>query len=108
MQNIFNLSFDSKFRLKIIENVPFFRKIADCFKIQEFRGLVLRILYNLSLEEKSKPLFFDTDCLFILHELLYNFPEPIIGIELAALTLNLTTHPQNSEKLASSKFLKIT
>ena len=86
----------------ILENEVFFRKIADCFKIQEFRGLVLRILYNLSLEDKSKPLFFETDCIYILYELLYNFPEPIIGIELAALTLNLTTYPQNAQKLAMS------
>ena len=87
----------------IIEKEGFFRKIAECFKIKEFRGLVLRILYNFSLEEKAKPMFFDTDCLYILYELLINFPEPIIGIELAALTLNLTTYPKNAQKLASSK-----
>lgn len=103
LQNIFNLSFDGAFRLQIIEKVGFFKKIADCFKIKEFRGLVLRILYNLSLEEKAKPMFYDTDCLYILYELLLNFPEPIIGIELAALTLNLTTYPKNAQKLASSK-----
>jgi hypothetical protein len=106
LQNIFNLSFDSKFRNLIIEKEAFFRKIADCFKIQEFRGLVLRILYNLSLEEKAKKLFHETDCLYILYELLFNFPEPIIGIELAALTLNLTTDPMNAQKLASSGRVK--
>ncbi len=103
LQNIFNLSFDSSFRQKIIEKEAFFKKIVDCFKIKEFRGLVLRILYNLSLEEKAKPMFCDTDCIYILYELLYNFPEPIIGIELAALTLNLSTYPKNAQKLASSK-----
>jgi hypothetical protein len=103
LQNIFNLSFDHKFRLMIIEKENFFLKIADCFKRKEFRGLVLRILYNLSLEEKSKPFFYNTDCLFILYELLYHFPEPIIGIELAALTLNLTTNSKNAQKIASCK-----
>ena len=105
LQNIFNLSFDSTFRLKLIENEKYFKKIAECFKIQEFRGLVLRILYNLSLEEKSKPLFGDTDCIYIIYELLNNFPEPIIGIELAALTLNITTQQENARKLASGKIL---
>jgi hypothetical protein len=80
-----------------------FKKIAECFKVKELRGLVLRILYNLSLEEKAKPMFYETDCIYILYELLINFPEPIIGIELAALTLNLSTYPKNAEKLASSK-----
>jgi hypothetical protein len=97
------LSFDSAFRLKLIENEKYFKRIAECFKIQDFRGLVLRILYNLSLEEKSKPLFGDTDCIYIIYELLNNFPEPMIGIELAALTLNITTHPDIARKLASSK-----
>lgn len=87
----------------IIENDKYFKRIAECFKIQELRGLVLRILYNLSLEEKSKPLFGETDCIYIIYELLNNFPEPIIGIELAALALNITTYPKNAKKLASSK-----
>jgi hypothetical protein len=86
----------------LIENDRYFKKIAECFKIQDFRGLVLRILYNLSLEEKSKPLFGETDCIYIIYELINNFPEPIIGIELAALTLNITTYPENAKKLALS------
>jgi hypothetical protein len=106
LQNIFNLSFESSFRIAIIEKDGFFKKIADCFKIKEFRGLVLRILYNLSIEEKAKPMFYDTDCLYILYELIINFPEPIIGIELAALTQNLSTYPKNAEKLASNGKVK--
>jgi hypothetical protein len=90
----------------VIENERHFKRIADCFKIQEFRGLVLRILYNLSLEEKSKPLFGETDCVFIIYELIINFPENIIGIELAALTLNITTHHTNAKKLASGGRIK--
>jgi hypothetical protein len=89
----------------IIENEKYFKKIADCFQLQECRGIVLRILFNISLEEKSRPLFFDTDCIFILYELLYNFPGETIGAELAALTLNLTTYPPNAKKLATSKIL---
>jgi hypothetical protein len=106
LQLIFNLSFDSKFRAMVLNNEKYFKRIADCFKIQDFRGLVLRILYNLSLEEKSKALFGDTDCVFIIYELIINFPDSIIGIELAALTLNITTHPENAKKLASGGRIK--
>jgi hypothetical protein len=108
LQNIFNLSFDHTFRMMIIDNEKYFKRIAECFKVQEFRGLVLRILYNLSLEAKSKPLFGETDCLFIIYELIINFPESIIGIELAALTLNISTHPENAKKLASGKIFILT
>jgi len=51
-------------------------------------------------------LFVDTECLYILYELLIRFPEPIIGIELAALTLNLTTYPKNAQILATGDKVK--
>jgi len=85
----------------LVDNKDAFHKIVQFFKVPHFRGLVIRILYNISLEEKAKPLFVDTDCLYILYELLIKFPEPIIGIELAALTLNLSTYPQNAQILAT-------
>jgi len=90
----------------LVERKDTFNKIVQFFKVPHFRGLVIRILYNISLEEKAKPLFVDTDCLYILYELLIKFPEPIIGIELAALTLNLTTYFQNAQILATGDRLK--
>lgn len=103
---IYNLSFDSKFVLQIVERPEVFRNIIGCFKIQNLRGLVLRVLFNISKEATAKPLFADTDCIYILYELIIKFPEPRIGVELAALTLNLTTCNKNSDILADEEKIK--
>lgn len=106
LEIIYNLSFDSKFINQIVERLDIFKQIVACFKIQNLRGLVLRILFNISKEQIAKPLFADTDCIYILYELLIKFPEPKIGAELAALTMNLTTYPKNCEILASDDKIK--
>jgi hypothetical protein len=105
LEIIYNLSFDPKFISQIIFKPEVFLKIISCFKIQNLRGLVLRILYNISKDQLSMQVFSETDCLLILYELLIKFPEKKIGAELAALTLNLTTYSKNCEILASKSRL---
>lgn len=100
LEIIFNLSFDRLFVLQILERPEVFKSIITCFKIQTLRGLVLKILFNFSKENSMKAVFAETDCMYILYELIIKYPEPKIGIELAVLTLNLTTHVKNSEILA--------
>ena len=91
---LFNLSFDQKFRLKFLEKKEYFMNINELFKKnKEYRSIIIRFFYNLSLEEKSMPLFYESDCLLILNELIIKFPENLIAAELAALTLNLVTYP---------------
>ena len=99
---LFNLSFDQKFRLKFLEKKEYFMNINELFKKnKEYRSIIIRFFYNLSLEEKSMPLFYESDCLLILNELIIKFPENLIAAELAALTLNLVTYPLNAKKIAS-------
>ena len=98
---LFNLSFDKRFRMKFLEKHEYFLEISELFKKPDFRSIILRFLYNISLEEKSMPYFFNSDCLLVIYELLDKFPEKIIGAELAALTLNLVTYPLNAKKIAS-------
>jgi len=106
-QILFNLSFDHTFRMKIIENEEYFLKLTEYFKLAEFRSNLLRLLYNLSLESKSLPLFQKSECLYIVFELLDKFPEKIIGSELAALTINLVTYPENAKKLGQGGRVKV-
>ena len=106
IQLIFNLSFDHNFRMQIISKPEYFLKLCEHFKLPDFRSNILRTLYNLSLEEESKPLFYQSDSIYILFELIDKFPEKIIGPELAALTLNLMTYPQNAKKMAEDGRIK--
>lgn len=99
---LFNLSFDQKFRLKFLDKKEYFMTINELFlKNKEYRSIILRFFYNLSLEEKSMPLFYESDCLLILFELINKFPENLIAAELTALTMNLVTYPLNAKKIAS-------
>ncbi|MCQ2821107.1 MAG: hypothetical protein MJ252_27930, partial [archaeon] len=101
IQLIFNLSFDKKFRDKFLEKNEYFLQLVELFKEGVSRGLILRIWYNLSLEESSMKYFYESDVLFLIYELLDKFPEKIIGAELAALTLNLVSNSENADKIAS-------
>lgn len=101
IQLIYNLSFDCKFRLKFLEKKDLFLQLVNLFKEGVSRGLILRIWYNLSLEEKSMQYFYESDALYLIYELLEKFPEKIIGVELASLALNLVSNPQNADKIAS-------
>lgn len=106
LQIFFNLSFDHTFRMKVIQKPEEFYKLTEFFKLTDFRSIILRIFYNFSLEEKAKPLFYNSEALFIIYELLDKFPEKIIGAELAALTLNLISYPPNAQKLADNGRVK--
>ena len=100
-QIIFNLSFDHKFRMRLIAKPEYFNLITKIFIGKKCRTIILRILYNLSLEEKSMPLFYNSDCLLLVNELLIKFPEKIIGAEIAALALNLIVNKENANKLGA-------
>ena len=106
LQIFFNLSFDHGFRLQVISKPEAFYQLTSFFKLTDFRSNILRIFYNFSLEEKALPLFYNSETLFIIYELLDKFPEKIIGAELAALTLNLIAYPPNAQKLAENGRVK--
>ena len=106
LQIFFNLSFDHGFRMEVISKPEAFYQLTSFFKLTDFRSNILRIFYNFSLEEKALPLFYNSETIFIIYELLDKFPEKIIGSELAALTLNLIKYPPNAQKLAENGRVK--
>ncbi len=78
LQIFFNLSFDHGFRMEVISNKEAFFQLTSFFKYTDFRSNILRIFYNFSLEEKALPLFYNSETIFIIYELLDKFPEKII------------------------------
>jgi hypothetical protein len=75
-------------------------KLVEILKAPGFRALILKLLYHLSQEDKLKATFTYTECIPIVYQLIIHCPESIIGKELIALTVNLTTNPRNAELLA--------
>jgi hypothetical protein len=75
-------------------------KLVDTLKQPGFRAQIIKLLYHLSLEDKAKATFTYTDCIPVVYQLIIHCPEPIIGKELIALAVNLTTNQRNADMLA--------
>lgn len=96
---LFNLSFDAEIRQQINESglIP---KLVEILKAPGFRALILKLLYHLSMEDKLKATFTYTECIPLVYQLIIHCPEPIVGKELVALAVNLTTNSRNAEIIA--------
>ena len=99
---LFNLSFDAEFRMQI-NDAGLIPKLVEILKAPGFRALILKLLYHLSQEDKLKATFTYTECIPIVYQLIIHCPEAIIGKELIALTVNLTTNPRNAELIAQDE-----
>ena len=75
-------------------------KLVDTLKAPGFRAQIIKLLYHLSLEDKAKATFTYTDCIPLVYQLIIHCPEQIIGKELVALAVNLTTNQRNADMLA--------
>lgn len=93
---LFNLSFDVEIRLQMNDKgmIP---KLVEILKAPGFRALILKLLYHLSQEDKTKATFTYTECIPLVYQLIIHCPEPIVGKELVALAVNLTTNARNAE-----------
>ena len=76
-------------------------KLVDILKAAGFRAQVIKLLYHLSLEDKAKATFTYTDCIPLVYQLIIHCPEAIVGKELVALAVNLTTNQRNADMLSA-------
>jgi hypothetical protein len=81
-------------------------KFVEILKAPGFRALILKILYQLSIEDKTKASFTYTECLPLIYQLIIHCPEQMVGKELVALAVNLTINPRNAETLAADDQLQ--
>ena len=103
---IHNLSFDPAIRVQL-DSMGFIPRIVSLIKHAPFRGLALRVLYQLSLDDKSKSTFTYTECLPMLFLMISQHPEAKVGKELAGLAINLCTNSRNAEIISDGKQLDI-
>ncbi len=75
-------------------------KLVEILKAPGFRALILKLLYHLSLDDKTKATFTYTECIPLVYQLIIHCPEPIVGKELVAFAVNLATNGRNAERLA--------
>jgi len=103
---LFNLSFDPLIREEIGRKnlIP---SLVDLLKKPSFRTICLKLLYHLSMVEENRPLFANTDAIPLILQMIVNFPDVLIGRELAALAVNLAADQRNAELFIERDGLKL-
>jgi hypothetical protein len=97
---VFNLSFDPALR-EAMDKHGYVPVLVNILKlVPAHRAPVLRILYQLSQDDKIKAAFTYTECLPLVYQLIIHFPQPKVGYELVALAVNLTTNAKNAAIMA--------
>ena len=101
---IFNLSFDGEIRGQMNDKglIP---KLVELLKVPNYRAILLKILYHVSQEDKAKATFTYTECIPLVYQLVIHFPDSVVGKELIALGINLTTNARNAEIMAKDNQL---
>eukprot|EP00762_Andalucia_godoyi_P000882 ANDGO_03767.mRNA.1 Kinesin-associated protein 3 len=102
-----NLSFDPSFRTQFLDGGVVPRLVALLQKSQHLQ-IVLRLLYQFTLDENCRSMFLYSDGLSAVMDLLLNYPEvdPQSGDwlhmnrELVALTVNLASNVRNAEAMS--------
>jgi len=81
-------------------------KLVELLKVAQYRSILLRILYHLSSDDKIKATFAYTSCIPLVYQLVIHFPDAIIGKELVALAINLTTNKTNAALISQDDQLE--
>lgn len=98
---LFNLSFDSAMREKMLGN-GMLPKLTELLKKKaQERSRVLKLLYHLSVEDRCKSMFtFTEEGISIILGLIINYPKERLTKDVAALAVNLSLNHRNAELMA--------
>jgi len=99
---LYNFSFDESIRISLIES-GIVKLLVDLLRNPPFRGIVLKLLYQFSMDDRCKSLMaYHRDGMIMLLQLVVHFPEPRVGKDLVALVVNLATHALAAEVIVGS------
>ncbi|CAA9993763.1 unnamed protein product [Nesidiocoris tenuis] len=106
LQLLFNLSFDTNLREKMIR-VGFLQKLASLLNDERHLSIILKILYHLSLDDRVKAMFTFTNCLPKLMKMLISFDHknPDFKI-LVALSVNVALNSRCAETMCENGCLE--
>ena len=101
---LFNLSFDPELRERML-NAGMVTKLVGLLKAVSLRGRTVKLLYQLSVEDRCKTMFGFSEGIQILVDLIINFPKNNLTPELGALAINMTLSDRNCEKMVENRGL---
>ncbi|XP_042271807.1 kinesin-associated protein 3a isoform X1 [Thunnus maccoyii] len=103
---LLNLSFDTALRSQMVQAglVP---KLSSLLADEGQRQLSMCILYHISMDDRFKSMFADTDCIPQLMKMVFNCVEEKMDVELIALCINLAANKSNAQVICEGNGLKM-
>jgi Kinesin-associated protein (KAP) len=101
---LYNLSFDGKLRARMVR-VGILPKLVTFLSDDKHHGIVTKILYHLSLDDKVKSMFFYTDCIPIVTDMLLLNLNQKSELDLVGLGINLALNKGNAQLMVENNRL---
>lgn len=103
---LLNLSFDTGLRTKMV-HVGLLPKLTALLGDDKYKHVAMRILYHISVDDKSKSMFAYTDCIPQLMQMLFEHGEERIDSELISFCINLAANETNAQIICEGNGLKM-
>ncbi|KAI5712420.1 hypothetical protein M8J75_008202 [Diaphorina citri] len=103
---LFNLSFDTNLREKIIK-IGFLPKLVSLLEEGKHQKIILQLLYHLSIEDRVKAMFAYTNCMSLLMNMLLVEQDDETDNVLVALCINLALNSRNAELMLKNRQLEL-
>uniref|UniRef100_A0A672MKT4 Kinesin-associated protein 3-like n=1 Tax=Sinocyclocheilus grahami TaxID=75366 RepID=A0A672MKT4_SINGR len=103
---LLNLSFDTGLRTKMV-HVGLLPKLTALLGNDTYKHVAMRILYHISVDDKSKSMFAYTDCIPQLIQMLFEHGEERMDNELISFCINLAANKTNAQIICEGNGLKM-
>eukprot|EP00617_Octactis_speculum_P004604 CAMPEP_0185777364 /NCGR_PEP_ID=MMETSP1174-20130828/89186_1 /TAXON_ID=35687 /ORGANISM="Dictyocha speculum, Strain CCMP1381" /LENGTH=723 /DNA_ID=CAMNT_0028465709 /DNA_START=106 /DNA_END=2274 /DNA_ORIENTATION=+ len=95
---IYNLSFDPKLKYEMVK-CSILPKLVRTLQAPKFRGITLKILYHLSMDDRVKSMIGYTEATPLIMQLVLKFPGQMLAKELGALAVNISFNMRVAEMM---------
>nr|XP_033503908.1 kinesin-associated protein 3a isoform X3 [Epinephelus lanceolatus] len=103
---LLNLSFDTMLRSQMVQ-AGLIPKVSSLLADEGQRQLSMCILYHISMDDRFKSMFADTDCIPQLMKMVFECREEKMDVELISLCINLAANKSNAKVICEGNGLKI-
>ncbi|CAK6977724.1 kinesin-associated protein 3a isoform X1 [Scomber scombrus] len=103
---LLNLSFDTTLRGQMVR-AGLLPKLSSLLADEAQRQLSMCILYHISMDDRFKSMFADTDCIPQLMKMMFDCGDEAMDVELIALCINLAANKSNAQVICEGNGLKM-
>ncbi|XP_049445065.1 kinesin-associated protein 3a [Epinephelus fuscoguttatus] len=103
---LLNLSFDTMLRSQMVQ-AGLIPKVSSLLADEGQRQLSMCILYHISMDDRFKSMFADTDCIPQLMKMVFECREEKMDVELISLCINLAANKSNAKVICEGNGLKM-